>query len=732
MLQQPTHDLRAFLATKDQFDVEFFTELTFGGLLDSQARFDCLVVGYNALHKSKAIRDALEESLPETGLCVLHQMGAETLAFMQGGIGVSLRKLDCEADRVRVATGRGAEAEILLHWPVPTGIEDEVTGCTAVRGLTPAPDSTWRTVLEIEQGDEPIPVMLRSRLGSRRAVVCTALLQNRLASHAALLDNAVFWAAGGRPDAVIAAPPSFDRAELVQRKLHLQGTTAIIERLEANDRLDFEQWPLRGVGLLVVPPELDPADGSGAQAEHMGTWLRQGGRIARLAGESLEVTFGASDLRWVAEHFGAWFAARPEVDWHGGERDGELVEGSIVRSRAILEVLNDLTLLPGIDLERLGLPKPKLYANPIRRLLHERVDDDNCDTTAGTTVNVLELDRLAGGTTLSDGKRDRIRAWLVRQCGGHWKDGVVSLPEPEPNRTAAASAEEVIEVARCFRSRDLLQAALGRLADRCQQRADWTISAVAVMKLREAVLTCGYRPGELQAGVERFHWDPGPELSTSPLLASNYLRASVELRKAWGQDSSVDPLLEDPAGTRSRAISTIARQPWLGVASGGTIDGDDELVCSGARALLSFFDTEDPGTHVLAEESAVSPQLISLLLEESEGLRSKYALLQHDQRLLGRARHVIAAAAIALGVVAAYLISLAGKEAKSLPFGSELAGWLFSFAVVMLGALWALRKSELLVSWFDRFVSFVARQVPGLRDRIMSTEPDTPETTPRP
>ena len=60
MLQVPEYDLAAFLEGDRRWDVELFTERTVHALLDSPDRFDCVVVGYNAAHKSAEIRAALE------------------------------------------------------------------------------------------------------------------------------------------------------------------------------------------------------------------------------------------------------------------------------------------------------------------------------------------------------------------------------------------------------------------------------------------------------------------------------------------------------------------------------------------------------------------------------------------------------------------------------------------------------------------------------------------------
>src|SRR5204863_3510048 len=131
----------------------------------------------------------------------------------------------------------------------------------------------------------------------------------------------------------------------------------------------------------------------------------------------------------------------------------------------------------------------------------------------------------------------------------------------EPSPSARAGAEEVFEIARYLGSRKLLYIAVGRLIDRCVKRDDRSLSAVAIMKLREAAIECNVPPGELGKMFAGFDWDPEPELNTSPLLAAHYLRVSCELNNAWGEASG--PLGVDPKPTQDRAIGTIVQQGWL-------------------------------------------------------------------------------------------------------------------------------------------------------------------------
>src|SRR4051812_21052011 len=117
MPRTPGFDLFPFLAGRPQWDVELFTERTFGGI-GSPSRIDALVVGYNSLHLSKAAREAFEADPPTSHPVVLHQLGPDCLAFLRGDLSISLRSVPGD-----LVTGawlpkeRSREREVALSWP---------------------------------------------------------------------------------------------------------------------------------------------------------------------------------------------------------------------------------------------------------------------------------------------------------------------------------------------------------------------------------------------------------------------------------------------------------------------------------------------------------------------------------------------------------------------------------------------------------------------------------------
>jgi hypothetical protein len=254
MLQAPSYDLHIFLEQDPVFDVELFTERSFHALPGESARFDCVVIGYNAAHKSGLIRKALEDQPPATGLCVLHQLAQDGLSFLRDDVGAELKVLDGAADRVQVARGRDPDDEILLNWPAPVALEQRVLeGATVYCRVDPGPQSNWRTVLEIEHGDRLHPVLLRTptHRGGHPVVICTALLSQARPNHAALLKNILTWCVGGRPDVVVLQAPHEERAAALHRKLRLQGSKAIADQVEPGGRLGPEGLGDRGRS---VPP----------------------------------------------------------------------------------------------------------------------------------------------------------------------------------------------------------------------------------------------------------------------------------------------------------------------------------------------------------------------------------------------------------------------------------------------------------------------------------------------
>src|SRR4029450_3427325 len=118
----------------------------------------------------------------------------------------------------------------------------KLAGAEAFCGLWPSPTSEWRTGLEVQHGGRRVPVLLRAGSGRRDppVVVCTVLLQPRKEVHRQLLGNILSWCVSGRPEAlVVGDEASADEARLVHRKLRMQGTRAIAERVSRPEQLDF-------------------------------------------------------------------------------------------------------------------------------------------------------------------------------------------------------------------------------------------------------------------------------------------------------------------------------------------------------------------------------------------------------------------------------------------------------------------------------------------------------------
>src|SRR5215216_3583274 len=153
MLQAPSYDLHTFLEQDPVFDVELFTERSFHVLPGEDARFDCVVIGYNAALKSDLIRKALAEQPPATGLCILHQFAQDGLSVLEEDVHADFKYLGGAVGGAHVAAGRHPQDEILLHWPQRVELDGRLLPDARVYcGLQPGAKSRWRTVLEVVHG----------------------------------------------------------------------------------------------------------------------------------------------------------------------------------------------------------------------------------------------------------------------------------------------------------------------------------------------------------------------------------------------------------------------------------------------------------------------------------------------------------------------------------------------------------------------------------------------------
>ena len=704
MMQVPEYDLLPALELDKTWDVELFTERTVDALLDSAERFDCVVVGYNAAHKSDQIRNALTSRPPGVGLLVLHQLEPSGLSFIASE-GLRAIRLRPPANHALLVPEVVAHDEILLNWPWRLELTKvDNTRCLphsiAHLGVVQQPGGTWEAVFETRYGHRRLPVVLRTDARARVATaVCTVLLAPRHEDHLKLLTNLLMWCAAGRPSAVVIEAPGESNASIVHRKLRLQGVKAVVERVAA-DELDFERWPVWGARDALLPAALDPTQAPGWPREdpcHAKPWLRRGHRIVLLGrDDSLTIRHGESDAHWVAGRWATWFNSVPTVIWHGGRGQ----PGSIVATRAILRVLSALhrvrreTTLPGlatahgvldgleeagtgIDPRALGLPEPGRYVQPVGRMLAARIGpDDNVDDTVSATVAALDIDALLGGDVLGD-RRGRLKAWLKGRAG-------------------TAALEDRLEIARCFGDEELLQDVMKSAANDARIRQP--ASAVMVTALRSALVACNASP---ETRLEQFALDPessvvDDELRMRPMLAAGYLIGVMDLQRLWTTPPSREAalaLVAPPAARVDRATITLGR---YGPLSRGVSDWRPpvpELASTEALALIAYFAKYPVPTHVVGASDVSAGALHAVLQEASrarvENERLDEAVTEGIEHAR-RAGRTLALAGEALILAATALFAVA--MAPHLP-GTWAAPSAFGlFSVLTLG-LWALLGS---------------------------------------
>lgn len=719
MLLVPAADIAAFLRADARWDDQLYTDRSAQALVDSATQFDCIVVGYNALHKSKVARDALADHPLETGLCVLHQLSRGSLAFLRDELAVDVVRLREPIDRIEAAAQLQRDDEILLNWSsqIEFAEDGSVPGARVFCTLTPGPRSEWRTILEVADGRRRHPVLLRTRSGRwPPVVVSTVVLTPHENAHAALLGNMILWCAAGRPEAVILDPHGTDSAAIVHRKLRLQGTKAISYQVREADELDFDAWPLRGVADVVLPDaQWDPTEQTGwpeRDPTNARRWLRGGGRLVRLGpGESLTVRHGQSDAHWVLQRWAAWYHATPPEQWHGRGSTG-----SIVASRAVLRVLGALELSSQtgssspavhevlvalakrgsqIEAERLGLPPPRAFDKALADLLRRRVGhSDHVEWTISTTAAALDIDELLGGEALGSDKTRQLRDWLRE-------------------RFERAAAEDKLEIARRLGERELLLETIAELTREGEVPAP--LSAARVTKLREAIVACHAQPedisplvGEAPLGVLQ------RGLRISSLLSAGYLLAVRDLNTRW-KDAD-HPLLTPSPRVIDQAVITLGKRGPLaqGVAAG--IEASAEAVSVEALALIAYFGRHPVPTHVIRRADVVPPPLVAAVLTEMERLRAENAVVIGQRRAIDRARSIIGLTSLLLiaGVLilAWWTMALAGvPRLARAPFELVLLG------VVVLAVFAALGKLEVSPWWAE----YVIAQAEGGRVGLKRT-----------
>jgi hypothetical protein len=745
MILQPAYDLFPFLGDEadQRWDVELYTERTFESLLAADEQFDCIVIGLNAASKSSIVRDALSAGLPHTGLCVLHQRRRGDVPFLVGDAGLDIVEFRKPVAPVMVAEKLEAKDEILLNYPKeislardPNDADEAAThlvGAEAFCGLTPSPTSEWRTVLEVHHGRRRVPVLLRTRSGrdGPPVVVCTVLLQPREQTHRLVLGNLLAWCVSGRPEVLIVGDDaSTDDSRLVHRKLRMQGTRAVAERVSRKEDLDFSKWPFRGIADIVLPAAADPTaveTWPASDPAHVRTWLRNGGRIIRLGpGDQLTMTHGESDSHWVTRRWALWFLSEPAARWHGGTVEGQSYDGSVIGSRAVLRFLAALhdrgapsgPRQPGsvavgrvfeqlaaegssIDPARFGLQRPKSFLHPVAQLLRARhprsaASVQHVDYSVSATCAYLDINSLLDGEALNATTIAAFEAWLRRE----FKE---------------VALEERLDIARCLADVDLLDDALGILGGRLAVRRPLT--AALETKLREAVVACSLLPDAVRWPDAGYPSVVERGLRMSPLLSANYLVALGDLEVHWRRFAdkrhglaTPDPRMVD------RAVIGIGRHGTL--LPEETTDGrlPHEMLSTTALALFAYFGRHTIPTHVIRPESqAIPPQLITSVLNEAERLRQENAEVHSQEKTITIASHVIGAVALLPIAAFAVLVWWVGKK-EAVGFIPLVLLVIAGLGFAFLGASAMLGRLHLCPQWLRWLTNRVDEGISGIRN----------------
>jgi hypothetical protein len=412
VLHTPGLDLSAFLASDPRWDVQLFTDRNFEGLAETATHFDCLVLGFNVLYLTRSLREMLAARPPGTGMVILHQLRSEALAFLPEDLRVGVTEIDARRDRVLTPLDRAAESEILLSWPEPVAV-DEIDGVTGLAGsaicyLDSSRPGRWRAVFEIEHEGKRLPVVVRTlRSVEPGVVVCNLWLEPTRASHAALLGNAIRYAALGFPEIAVVGEADGDGMDLLARKVRLQGTKVVQLRSESLFEAEpFGRWPLRDVSRAVVGRDrvVPPA------------WKEGGGTLIRVGdGGELDITGGAPDATWVAQQWAVWFSATDPATWHGGvDEKGDKQKGSIFQSRGVLRMLGWMHA-GGDAVGRLKCPPPDHYARELGMMIALRIDPDgSVEGTISSTAAALDIHTITRGRALAEQSAARLRSWLLK------------------------------------------------------------------------------------------------------------------------------------------------------------------------------------------------------------------------------------------------------------------------------------------------------------------------------
>ena len=697
LVHSPGHDVTTLLASQPQWNLEVFSERAFVSVLKQASRFDCVVLGLNALYQSEIIRSALTADPPGTNVLALHQESQECFEFLPGDARVRL--IDWPSDgetALFLPPERKTDEEILLNWPKRIEPQDDGSLLQAPvnRGFELDPATPWRVVLYARRDEDRVPMVLRmTNAAEHRIVLCAPRLAPTRDGHQRLLTNLVSYCAAGIPDvAVVRAGGGTTDSKLVDAnrtlawKMRLQGRRTLELRLPCDEPLPLGSWPLRATRFVVLPEDWNtPAVLADDGAE---SWMRGGGiLVSERPGGHAVMHAADQDVMWVVQRWAFWFSAVEPSQW--------LLR--IHRSRSVLRTLRRLRESRA-DLQRFGLPSDlEPYKEPLADLIECRLGGGaNPDTTISTTAAALDINELLGGHLFATA---RLRGWLVK-------------------RFMDASVEDQFDIARCLGPADGLEL-FDEAIDRVQRQP---LSALAQTRLRQAAVACGASLSQLPA-PDQCVVNAGvvlDDLSGSALLAAEYLDAFMRFAAVPEYETHT---LAEASDALDEALSTLTRFGMLMHVQQETPRSDQaEQISTEARALLSYF-ASSAGTPLLgpALSGGVPQGAFRSVLREAGRARTAEVQALREVQPLRTARRMLAWLALLLAAISALGAGLLKvfNVVDLLPAGIALTT---VFIVVFILIASALIRRELFPEddWIRRFAEAVAAGFAATRQRLVA------------
>ena len=670
-LRTPGHDILPFFRGKSHFRHESFTEKTLGALAGSLDRFDCVLVGFNAIYQCPRIADDVLASGPHA--VVLHQKEERCFSFLTDNP-IELHDLPHGAETdLRQAgrhLGREEQSETLLAWP--HSIAPGAVHADAICHFRTPADSLWRTAIETTDG---LAVVVRSaRTRAQRVALTNLLLEPRDPVHADLLENMLLFAAAGPHEVVVVRPESAEpRPEpwALAQKLRLQGAIAVELIVPRGAEPSFRDWPRREAQQVVV---ID-TDVSLADQEW---WLNGGGNLITAPDpHELSVTFRPADARWVARRWATWLAQAPPSVW----------QSRMYGFRTTMRMFEAIDRLPsGVEaVDPLGLEYLRSKAPAAAHaLLARRVSaDGHCERTVSTTAAALDIASLAPDA-LPPERRRRVEEWLR-------------------NEFDTASLEDRFDIARALADR--------RLFDRAVDGAPDGASGVALVRMLEAAAACGAEPARSMTSVAALE-ACAREFESRILLSAELLLAIAAPNAGWHEDAHNRLVQSLPADV---AVTSLLRSNSLARSDDAVApDTTAEEVTTEALALIAFFGLSELSALPLRPGAAgVSGPAVDSVLREMERTRERDDSLRSENEA---ATHHLREAGVFLAILTLVVTVLVFVSARELGGGLIEPLAAAGAAFVILSTVFVTRG--LFPGWARSTAVVVAGGIEGLRERL--------------